>query len=250
MMAHEIRAHAWRYCNAHLQQPGKGKIHGDAKMDIDYRFPAYGYWKAGSRHDASSLAKLFHRLMNIRGVKVSGDYQGSPLKGYDVKLDLGGSVSIKFLDDQAGSTLTISVFVNDADCDIFVSIWKGLIARGYVFDDRFERDQVLGSNVTSAENIIEDKAEELKLPWDHMPDASAQERVLVMVWCKETFKGKHVASTTGYSSPGNILCRLRKRYPNAEIPKGQIERKQFREMYKAHKNTSLKARAVKSVKEK
>lgn len=111
---------------------------------IDYRYPGVDYWEAGSRKSAAWLAKLIQELMNMRMVKVRSHYvrffENRNLIGYDAKLDLGESVSIKFLDDEAGSTLKISLFLEDKDRDIFLVIWQNLINSGYVFDEVFKRD--------------------------------------------------------------------------------------------------------------
>jgi hypothetical protein len=110
----------------------------------DYRYPGGGYWEAGSsKMEAVPLAKLIHELMNMRGVKVRSDYAGNRnLAGYAVKLDLGESVSIRFLDDSAGATLKISLFSKDKDQDIFFTIWQNLTNAGYVFDEHFIREVV------------------------------------------------------------------------------------------------------------
>ena len=112
---------------------------------IDYRYPGGVYWDAGSsKMRAVSLAKLIHELMNMRGVKVKSHYvsflENRNLIGYDAKLDLGESVSIKFLADDAGATLKISLFHKDKDQDIFLTIWQNLTNEGYVFDEHFIRE--------------------------------------------------------------------------------------------------------------
>lgn len=109
-------------------------------MFLDYRYPAEGCWEAGSPYGAAGLAKLIHQLMNMRGVKVNGDYAGLPISRYDVKLDIGESVSICFRGDRAGSTLTISMFNKGKETDIFLEIWQHLTNEGYVFDERFVRE--------------------------------------------------------------------------------------------------------------
>lgn len=116
---------------------------------IDYRYPSKGYLEAISikkGYDASALAGLIHELMNMRGVKVKSDYEGSRLKGYDVNLDLGDAINIKLSDHGAVTKLIISVFNEDNERDIFFEIWQNLTNAGYVSDEVFKRDLTAKSN--------------------------------------------------------------------------------------------------------
>ena len=107
-----------------------------------FRYPAKGYWEAGSKYSAAPLAKLLRKVMNMRGVKVRSDYNftGMRLKGYDVKLDIGEAVSVEFLDDGAGSTLKIGISNESKESDIFLQIWQNLTNAGFVFDEHFKRE--------------------------------------------------------------------------------------------------------------
>lgn len=225
---------------------------------IDYRYPSGGYWEAGSsKMKAVSLAKLIHELMNMRGVKVKSHYVGflenKNLIGYDAKLDLGESVSIKFLADDAGATLRISLFHKDKDQDIFLTIWQNLTNAGYVFDDIFKREikPKEGEQTTAVtqDKDAKDKLKTvpLKLPWEHMEGATDEEINLVRIWCTQKEKGKDLSNKTTYESPSNVLNRLRKKYPDANIPNGTLERKKFNEQYLKQNIDPKRVRSVKKI---
>lgn len=113
-------------------------------MQFDLRMPTTGYWEAGSRKSAHWIAKTIHQVMNRVGVKVESHYvsflENRNIIGYDAKLIIGQSVSVRFSDDEAGSTLKISLFGEDDTQVVFLRIWQNLINAGYVFDEYFKKE--------------------------------------------------------------------------------------------------------------
>jgi hypothetical protein len=214
----------------------------------DYRYPGGGYWEAGSsKMEAVPLAKLIHELMNMRGVKVRSDYAGNRnLAGYAVKLDLGESVSIRFLDDSAGATLKISLFSKDKDQDIFFTIWQNLTNAGYVFDEHFTREVVeleekKQATVNTQDDSVKKQQEQEDLEkWEsykNLPNnVSFTKRRMAQMWCE--FKtAKEISEATrqpgmDYYKPASVhteISKLRRMYKEYGIfiPTNDARRKKL-----------------------
>lgn len=180
-------------------------------MFPDYRYPAEGFWEAGSTHGADGLAKLILRLMNRRGVIVKSDFAGLPVKRYDVKLDIEKSVSISFRDNGVGCTMRIYIFDQEKERDIFLEIWQNLIDNDYVFDAIFKKKA--GARTEAKEETRQDTtvgAERKTIPEDEQrarakqASISNEEKLSESEWRVKWLKTLLVEAM----SPGDRLKRF------------------------------------------
>ena len=127
-------------------------------MDKDLRYPVGGYWEAVCKRHAQQMAMNFQKLMLMNQVKVNSDYPNWYNGDYDAKLDIGNSVIIKFIDNDAGSILKIRIVKEDKDLELFLATWQQLINRMDVFDGYF-KIQVIDPG---------SKTIPLLMPWEHI----------------------------------------------------------------------------------
>lgn len=140
--------------------------------------------------------------------------------------------NIRFYPTDYGCELHIYIWKENNDTNLLRAFLKYLVDKDIVWGGPYKKDLTTRSKKQDTkDDVSETKSTRLKLPWEHMKDATADEIELVKIWCTQKYKGKELAEKTVYASPSNILNQLREKYPDANIPKGSLDRKKFLEQY-------------------
>lgn len=89
-------------------------------------------------------------------------------------------------------------------------------------------EQIINNLLSPFANIV--NVNSANKPWEHMPGASEQELDFVKAWCIEDKPGRELKKDffIGEGAVYNYILTLRKKYPEAGIPKGARERAKFR----------------------
>ncbi len=193
----------------------------------------------------------------IEVISEAGDRVGISLHPGNGYIQSNG-FNVRVFSKDRGCDLTVYIWVMTDDSYLFLSLWALMQNKKTVKGGQYKREfealfrkfnfkKINNSSVDTIKDYMQDKPTfiPLKIPWEHMEGATDDEINLVRIWCTQKEKGKDLSNKTTYESPSNVLNRLRKKYPDANIPNGAIERKKFNEQYLQQKIDSKRVRSVK-----
>jgi hypothetical protein len=80
-------------------------------------------------------------------------------------------------------------------------------------------------------NGSENDEEQRWKPWEYLIEANDQQKDLLRMWCIDPYEGEELIRKSFYAAPNNVIYSLRKKNPHLKIPKGKVERKEFRKSY-------------------
>ena len=196
-------------------------------------------WVSYSDGKVSQVASQFSKLLENLGINNS---LGESI-GWSYIQSSG--FNIRFYPTDYGCEMHIYIWKENKNTNMFRAFWKYIVDKDIVWGGPYKKDLTTRSKKQATkDDVTEAKSTRLKLPWEHMEGATADEIELVKIWCTQKYKGKELEEKTIYVSPSNILNRLRKEYPDAKIPKGPLERKRFLEQYLQQQLDSKKVKLI------